>query len=198
MKSTYLLCGLLLAAQAPLAAAESVQYISDDITLSLRDAPRNDATVVGAVRSGQRVTVLEVLGSDSFARIRGADGREGWMTARYLSTQPAAKDRQNQIKAELEAAQAQIKSLETRLKDAGTQLDKARPALELEQLNAQLKAKLDDQQEQMSAMEQRFNVERERRATLVTGATLVGGGMLGGLLLPWIWALRRRRRWGDF
>lgn len=198
MNRSHFLTALLLGALAPAVFAQTVQYISDDITLSLRDAPRNDARVIASVRSGQKVSVLEVLGEDSFARIRIADGREGWMTARYLSRQPAAKDRQLQIKAELDAAQAQIVTLQTQLKDASAQLAQARPALELSRDNERLKNELRTKEESVAALAQTYNVERERRATLVTGATLVAGGIGGGLLLPWLWQLRRRRRWGDF
>lgn len=198
MNRLVLSLGLLLAAHSALSAAQTIQYVSDDITLSVRDAPRNDATVIASVRSGQKISVLEVLGADSFARIRTPDGRVGWMTARYLSDKPAAKDQQAQIRNELVAAKAQIKALETRLTDAGAQLDKARPAMELARDNQKLKADLLAKEAAMAAMAQRYDVERERRATLVTGGTLVGGGVLGGLLLPWLLALRRRRRWGDF
>lgn len=181
-----------------LAHAESVQYVSDDISITMRAAARNDAPVIGSVRSGQRLVVLEVLGADSFARVRGSDGREGWITARYLSKQPAAKDRVAQIKTELDAAQAQIKSLGAELSNTRAQLEKARPALELSADNDRLKNELAAKEHMTAALAQRYDAERERRATLVTGATLVGGGILAGLLLPWLLQLRRRRRRGDF
>lgn len=191
---------LIIAAISPLAFAQSgtVQYISDDIAISMRDAPRNDAAVIGSVRSGQKLVVLETLGADSFARVRTGDGREGWLTARYLTSQPAAKDRAAQIKAELDNAQAQIKALQNELKDAKAQLDKARPALELSGDNEKLKAELAAKEQAAADLMQRYDQEKARRATLLTGAGLAGGGVILGLALPWLLQLRRRRRWGDF
>ena len=178
--------------------AQSVQYVADDISITMRDAARNDAPIIGSVRSGPRLTVLEVLGPDSFARVRTAEGREGWITARYLSNQPAAKDRVAQIKAELDAAQTQIKSLSSELASTKAQLEKARPAFELSADNDRLKNELLTKEQAAATMMQRYDAERERRATLVTGATLAGGGVIAGLLLPWLLQFRRRRRRGDF
>src|ERR1700746_3057110 len=87
---------LALALAAPLAVAQGdlrPHYISDDVTVSLRDQPGTDAPTQGTVRSGDRVTVLQSQGAGSFARVRTADGREGWLPERYLADTPAARDR---------------------------------------------------------------------------------------------------------
>ena len=189
-----------LAFVSPLAVAQTgnVQYISDDIAITLLDAPRNDAAVIGSVRSGQKLVVLQKLGADSFAQVRTSDGREGWLTARYLTSSPAAKDRVVQIKTELDAAQAQIKSLQAELKSTKDQLDKARPALEVSRDNERLKVELAAKEQESGELVQRYDQERAHRATLLTGAGLAGGGVLVGLLLPWLLQGRRRRRRGDF
>src|SRR3546814_2942158 len=84
--------------------------------------------------------MLETLGEQSFARVRTSAGAEGWMTARYLSGQPAAKDRLSQMKSDLDAARTQIKSLQDELKSAKTQIDATRPAFELSQENTDRKS----------------------------------------------------------
>lgn len=189
-----------LATLSPHAFAQTgnFQYISDDVAITLRDAPRNDAAVIGSVRSGQKLEVLQKLGPDSFAQVRTSDGRQGWLTARYLTAQPAAKDRVAQIKSELDSAQAQIKSLQAELKSTKDQLDKARPALEVSRDNERLKVELAAKERETADLVQRFDQERARRATLLTGAGLAGGGVLVGLVLPWLLQGRRRRRRGDF
>lgn len=198
MNRSLIFCALLLAAPLVHAQSGTTQFISDDIAVVLREAPRNDAGSLGSLRSGQKVTVLETLGPDSFARVRTADGREGWMTARYLSAQPAAKDRVAQLKADLDAAQKQIKSLQAELGAAKAQLDQARPAFELAQDNTRLKSELAAKEQASQALRQQFDQERARRATLLTGAGLLSGGVVLGLLLPWLLQSRRRRRYGDF
>lgn len=172
------------------------QYISDDISITVRDGPRNEAASVGAVNSGDRVTVLETLGEQSFARIRTADGRTGWITSRYLSGQPAAKDRVQGLQSELAQSRSQVKSLQSELDAAQGRLEGARPAMELAADNERLKTELAASQQQSEDAQIRTNEERAKRRTMVTGASLIGGGILLGLILPLIGRSggRRKRR----
>lgn len=198
MKRSHASLAALLLLVPVLAPAQKQQYIDDEITVTVRDAPRNDATFLGTVRSGDRVTVLESLGTQSFAKIRTTDGREGWITARFLTDEPAARDAFDGVRRELNQAQARIKSLERDLAQAQSDLQKARPALELAQENDRLRAQIVELQRGAEQIEQRFNEQKARRRTMLTGAGLVGGGTLLGLILPWIGRNSRRRRWGDF
>lgn len=193
------LCVALALAWCAPAAAQGgrEQYISDEITLTVRQAPRNDAPGLGVVKSGSKVTVLEVLGADSFARIRTADGREGWITARFLSSQPAARERADAVRAELDLARSRVESLEKDLAQARDQLSRARPALELAQDKERLQAQIAQLEGAAAEARSAFDVERARRKTLATGAALVGAGIVLGFLLPWL-GQSRRRRGGDW
>ncbi|MES0874957.1 TIGR04211 family SH3 domain-containing protein [Sinimarinibacterium thermocellulolyticum] len=179
-------------------AQERTRYVSDEITLTLRDGPRNDATYLGTIKSGDRVTLLESLGEQSFARIRTEDGREAWVTARYLTEEPAARDVLDQVRRELTTARQRIRELESQLGDAQSALAEARPALELAGENDRLRAQIEALQRSAEDAERRFNEHKARRRTMLTGAGLVGVGTLFGLILPWILRSHRRRRWGDF
>lgn len=174
------------------------QYISDDITVTLRQQPRNDAPPVGTLKSGAKVSLLESLGPESFARIRTADGREGWVTSRFVSSQPAAKERAQQAQASLDEAQKKVQNLERELTAAQQQLGLAKPAFELQRENESLKAAIASLEQEKAAIGQRFDVERAKRRTLIAGGSLVGVGILLGLLLPWIGGGRKKRRYGDF
>ena len=184
---------------APLASAESgkppekAQYISDDISVTIRQKPANDAEPIGAIRSGARVTVLESLGSDSFAHIRTADGRDGWITARFISEQPAARDQLNQQQQLLEQAKAQTQSPQRELEAAQQQLAKARPALEMAGENDKLRAAMAQREQQVSALERQYDEENARRKTLLTGAIVLGVGIFLGLALPWMGGRKKRR-----
>lgn len=198
MKRSHASLAALLLLVPALVSAQKQQYIDDEITVTVRDAPRNDATFLGTVRSGDRVTVLESLGPQSFAKIRTTDGSEGWITARFLTDEPAARDAFEGVRRELNQAQTRIKSLERDLEQAQSDLQKARPALELAQENDRLRAQIVELQRGAEQIAQRFNEQKARRRTMLTGAGLVGGGTLLGLILPWIGRNSRRRRWGDF
>lgn len=196
-RTLFLLAGLLLPALAT-AQTGRQYYISDDITVTLRAEPRNDAPPAGTLKSGARVTVLQSLGPESFARVRTPEGREGWMTARFLSTQPAAKERYVEARQSLDAAKKRIETLERELDAARQQLGQAKPAFELARENDTLKTSIAELQQTNAGIQQRYDAERARRKTLVTGAALIGGGVLLGLLLPWIGSGRKKRRYGDF
>jgi SH3 domain protein len=190
------LCAPVFLLCAPHAAAQTQgrqQYISDEISVTIRQKPTNEAESLGVVKSGVRVTVLESLGSDSFAHIRTADGRDGWITARFLSDQPAAKEQLTTLRQQLDQAHAQAQSLQHDLETAQQQLAKARPALEMAGENDKLRAAIAQREQQVAGMERQYDAEKARRETLLTGAILVGGGILVGLLLPWFGGRKKRR-----
>ena len=196
MTRTYLCAAVLLVPL--LASAEppgKPQYIADEISVTLREKPSNEAGSLGQLRSGMRVALLESLGADSFARIRTTDGREGWITARFLSDQPAAKDQLLQARKDVDEAHAQVQKLQRDLDSAQQQLAKARPALELAADNDRLRADIAQRERAVSELEHRYDAEKARRDTLMTGAALVGGGVILGLLLPLLGRGRKRSAW---
>lgn len=200
MTRTFIALGLALGpvlAGAQTAGTPSNRYISDDIKVTLRDAPRNDAASLGSVSSGDKVTLLESLGDDSFARIKTADGRSGWVTARMLSDSPAAREQLTELRRQLAEARAQTGSLNDQLGQSRKQLDAAKPALELAADNDRLQAQLTEGQAELAASRQRYDEAKAQRKTLLVGAGLIGIGVLLGLLLPML-ARGKRRRYGDF
>lgn len=191
---------LALGLSAPLMAAEPdprPHYISDDVTISLRDQPGTDAPTQGTVHSGDRVVVLQSQGTGSFARIRTADGREGWLPERYLTEAPAARDRLDAMQKQLDEAQSQVQSLKSALDGARQQLTQVKPTMELAAQNDQLRARVKDAERQLQSLRASEDEEAGRRQTLLAGGGLIGAGLVLGLILPWLMR-PRRRRYSDF
>ncbi len=178
-----------------LSAAAQTQFVSDVINLSIRERPANDAGVIGQVSSGEQVEVLESLGPESFTRIRDANGREGWVTSRYLTSEPAARVQLETAKTALDQSNRALAALQTDFDAAQSRLADAASALELADENERLKEVIAEMQvdEQRSIAER--DADRERRKLMLTGAALVGGGITLGLLLPALG--RKRRRYGE-
>jgi SH3 domain protein len=194
VKRTWILA-LLFASSAVAAAEGKPQYITDEITATLREAPRNDAPIKANLKSGSKITVLESLGADSFAHVKTENGTEGWIPSRFIASEPAAKDRLNALQTEINQTKARMRELESELAQAKDTVAKAGPALQLADENEKLKAQMAQKEQEGVALQQRFSEEQAKRSTLMTGAALVGVGIIVGLALP---ALGRRKRRGGF
>ncbi|MEQ1439198.1 TIGR04211 family SH3 domain-containing protein [Fontimonas sp. SYSU GA230001] len=207
MKACHLCLMLLLLPAA--SWAQKQQYVNDEITVSLRDGPRNDATFLGLLKSGDAVTVLENLGEQSFAKVRTADGRVGWVTARFLTDHPAATSLLADARSALDQARARIEELERELQAARSSAPPAPaaaapavavPALpddELKRQNAVLRTQIADLQRRLQLAESTAAGDDDRRNLMLTGGLLALAGLLLGMLLQGL-AGRRRRHWSDF
>jgi SH3 domain protein len=92
-----LLC-LALGAWAGSAGAEIV-YVTDSLRLGLHAAPDTSDRPFENLVSGTSVEVLER--NSSYARVRLADGREGWVKATFLVAEKPAAARVLELEAEL-------------------------------------------------------------------------------------------------
>jgi SH3 domain protein len=191
------LCSLVFwSAQALSAPEGKVYYITDQVTATMREAPRMEAAAKRNLRSGTNIYVLESLGPDSFARVRTTDGVEGWIPSRYISTEPAASERLQPLQVELAQTKERVKALEKDLAQTRDALAKAAPALQVAEENEQLKQQLAQKDQEGAALQERYSEEEARRKTLMVGAALIGGGIIAGLILPAL--LRGSRRRGGF
>jgi SH3 domain protein len=191
------LCSLLFWSVQALAAPEGkVYYITDQVTATMREAPRMEAAAKRNLRSGTHIYVLESLGPDSFARVRTTDGVEGWIPSRYISSDPAASERLQPLQVELAQSKERVKALEKDLAQTRDALAKAAPALQMAEENEKLKQQLAQKDQEGAALQERYSEEEARRKTLMVGAALIGGGIVAGLILPAL--LRGSRRRGGF
>ena len=75
------------------------RYVSDELIISVRDGQNQDDNVLGYIRTGTAVDVLEEKGH--YLRIKTEDGLEGWVQAQYIiSEKPNARiieDLRNEI-----------------------------------------------------------------------------------------------------
>lgn len=193
--------GVLLLLLLPALAQAATRYVSDQIPIVLRDAPRGDAGARGVLTSGARVEVLETDSASGFARVRAADGREGWVPERFLAEEPAAHGRVERLEKQLADAQAELKKLKEdhgRLLQDFQRISRGEPVASKDVLRqaADLRAQLARKDEEAAALRQRYDAQRTSRRTLLLGGALVAGGFVLALLLRWLWPAKRR--WGDF
>ncbi|MGB0211137.1 TIGR04211 family SH3 domain-containing protein [Algiphilus sp.] len=191
----FLAAGLLAAGTAW--AQDNLRYIDGGRTLALREAPSGDAELVTFVETGQQMELLESMGENSYARVRLPDGREGWLAARFLTEQKPAAEQLASTREALESERSRVTALENQVEQLQGRLEQAAPALELADRNAELEAQLEARQAELQQSLKAYDAEVARQRTLITGAALVGGGIVFGLLLPMLTRGRKRRGYGD-
>lgn len=202
------------------AEAPEQRYIRDWLTVSLRQEPSASAPVVRQLETGAVLTPLRE--TDGFVQVRTEGGVTGWVPARFLSDEPAARDRLAQATAEIErldAAHAELQRLHAALPaDMGAAAERIG---ELEAHNTELATELtalqnvpDDvavlraasielERTNQALQEQVSDLTREvashragtQRQQFINGATAVVAGMIGTLLIAWLWPRKKRSEW---
>jgi SH3 domain protein len=192
---------LLTSIALPLAAADgATRYVSDELALTLRQSADNTSAGLGFVNSGTRVELLDTGGAGGYARVRTADGREGWVLLKYLKTEPAARERAQRAEKQLAEAQVELKQLRgehDQLKQEHVRVTSGLPPPAPEQLvreNAETRAAMEKMRAEHAQLLQQHDVEQTRQRTLLYGGGLVLGGALLTLLIRVMWP---RRSWGD-
>ena len=203
---------------AATATAAPVRYVSDELVITMRTGKGNKYEILEQLRSGTR---LEVLGQDgTYTRVRTPKGEEGWVLTRFLSNSPIARHKLARAEKSLQQLRKENRSLEEQLRNLRnekgeleqqrTQLsgEKNKVAEELENLRklAARPAQLDAENQRMKAEIGELNAEmkrlgdanaalkdRSKRDWFLTGAGVLGGGIVLGLVLP---LLRRRKKSG--
>jgi len=206
----------------PALAAEETAWVSDRLELPMRAGKGTQYRILRMLKSGTR---LEVLGrEDGWAHVRTPSGVEGWVLARYLMKQPAARERLARAEkrlAELQMSESERMKRFREVSEAKEALEKQVSALEAE--NARLKKELADikrtasstlaianenrelkkhlkqleREQQALAQENEALQDRSNRDWFMIGAGVLIVGIILGLILPRL-RVRKRSSWDTF
>jgi SH3 domain protein len=183
-------------AAIPMALGETV-YVTDELQLRLQAEPTESSAVVGSLRSGDKLELLEKAGF--FALVRTEDGKQGWAKAGYLIPDRPARARLQELEAELKALRASVEPAQVELEnerrlaqDLGQKLENSQ--LELVQRTAaveQLELENAEYRQQLGIGDWKMPW---RWAALAALLALAGGVGLG----VWWFDYRSRKRHGGF
>lgn len=198
------------------AAMAETRYVDDQLVITMRTGKANTYQILRTLPSGTRLELLEEEGN--YSHVRTPDGTEGWVLSQYLSKSPIAKVRLARAEQQLEQLRQEKLQLQQRfatLQEEKNSLDKEHSNLggeaeklrsELEQLRevaarpielAQQNKNLNDkvvrlQQELQQIQSENSRLQdRSQRDWFLSGAGVLFGGILLGVLLP---RLRRKKR----
>ncbi len=215
-----LLGGVLLLTSAT-AAAQTTQFVSEDLEVGVRGGPSTQNRIVSAVRAGQPLSVLEQADT-GWSRVRLPSGNEAWILTRYLQDEPHSRERLAEVEAELaeirsgaddqegriaelldtrrtlegerDRLQAHIAEMEDELEELR---DVAARPQEIQRENARLERELIDARDAADGFRRQVEVMKadSQRKWFMTGAVVTIGSVLLGIILT---RLPRRRRSGDW
>ena len=176
---------------------QETMYVTDIVQLGMHRAQDTSDEAFQNIVSGTEVTVLER--ATNFARIRTADGAEGWVRSFYLIAEKPARTRVAELEArvgsleqELAEARAAGESAIAAAGDAGDSVAVERATAEAE------RARLAELERENQAYFERFESYRGTLPWLwVLGAVVVA--LAGGFLAGYWWLdAAIRRRYGGF
>lgn len=203
--------------------AES-RWVSDQFEVMLRTGPSTNNAIELMVDSGTELEILEEDADAGYTRVRTGGGTEGWVLTRYLMAEPSAREQLqtltgqltsanaqgssmgsqlSAIRGEYDSAKRQIRQLEQDKSKLQSQIDqitqKAANTLAIDRQNQELQQQLTDAEIKASILEQE-NAELSGQTTrnwFITGALVLFGGVLLGLILPRM-KFQRKSRYDSF
>lgn len=207
--------GLALAAQA------DTRYVTDEVKITLRTGESSSHRIIRMLPTGTPVEVLAVNPDSGYAKVRAA-GAEGFVLTRQLLREPPARDRLAAMEARvaelteapsklqqrlgnLQAEHQQLTEAHDRLQAEKAELDQAYATLQRTAANAvqiaeernALRKQVADLTRETADLKLRTNeLENSNlQRWFLTGAGVIVGGILLGLILPNLATRRRRSSW---
>jgi len=130
MNRLRILVALAMIAVASVARAETL-YVAERMLVALRAEASDTAPTVKTVETGAPLEVLER--QDRFVHVRDQQGTDGWVEARYLTTEPPARMQLASLQQELTKSRAQTADAQAQLKTAqSTMAEQSAKITELE------------------------------------------------------------------
>ncbi len=190
-------------------------WVSDQFEVTLRTGPSTSNAIRLTLSSGTRLEVLEQDAETGYSRVQTDGGTEGWVLTRYLMGEPSAREQLerlssqlssaneegssltgqlNAIRGEMRGAEDQIRSLESDKQRLESELDEIRRTaanvLAIDRQNDELQEKLTNAEIDIDRLNEELAGLRSQtnRTWFITGALVLLGGVVLGLILP-------RMRW---
>ena len=170
------------------------QYVTENLNTYLRRGAGDQFKIAGAIQSGEAVTVLEQQGK--YTLIRDNKNREAWILTSELSSTPSSREENPRLKAQVQ---------ELTLKLSRVDSDWQQRTNEIQRRSKQAEQQSSELLEQNSQLKRELNKNRDLEAMLdankreiaiqwfIYGGSVLGVGLLIGLVVPYILPRRKRR-----
>ncbi|MFZ7173862.1 TIGR04211 family SH3 domain-containing protein [[Pasteurella] aerogenes] len=192
-----LLSSLIFGLSVHMVQAET-KYVSENLNTFLRKGAGDQFKIAGAIQAGEAVTVLDR--KDKYTLIRDSRNREAWILTNELSNTPSSKQENPKLKAQIEELSLKLSRLDNDWQQRTNEMQRRTKQAEeqssqlLEQ-NSQLKRELDITKNKNRDLEAMLDAGKREIAIqwFIYGGSVLGVGLLLGLIIPLILPKRRKR-----
>ena len=193
---------LLIAACSTAQAAEpkaNDRWVSDGLNTFVRSGPTDGYRIVGTLKSGQKVELINTQGD--YSQVRGEGGSSVWIPTNDLQSEPGQAERLPELTQQVADLSGQLKTIDdswkTRVQGMQETLDTRKKLIdELEARTKDLNAQLTDSQSELRTTQAKLGDENNLvlMRYMIYGGSIAGAGLLVGLIIP---ALTRGRKKND-
>ncbi|MCI7479008.1 MAG: SH3 domain-containing protein [[Pasteurella] aerogenes] len=192
-----LLSSLIFGLSVHMAQAET-KYVSENLNTFLRKGAGDQFKIAGAIQAGEAVTVLER--KDKYTLIRDSRNREAWILTNELSNTPSSKEENPKLRAQIEELSLKLNRIDADWQQRTNEMQRRTKQAEeqssqlLEQ-NSQLKRELEITKNKNRDLEAMLDAGKREIAIqwFIYGGSVLGVGLLLGLIIPLILPKRRKR-----
>ncbi|PJG84750.1 TIGR04211 family SH3 domain-containing protein [Conservatibacter flavescens] len=185
-----------------LTAAMQVQaathYVSENLNTFLRKGAGDQFRISGAIQAGEPVTVLNQ--KDKYSLIRDSRNREGWILTSELSNSPSSKEENPALKKQIQELSLKLNKLDEDWQQRTAEMQRRtrqaeQQSSELLEKNSQLNRELEITKNKNRDLEALLDAGKREIAIqwFIYGGSVLGVGLILGLIIPLILPKRRRR-----
>ncbi|WP_118786066.1 TIGR04211 family SH3 domain-containing protein [Haemophilus haemolyticus] len=199
MKKIYkaLISSLLLSTSINVAYAET-QYVTENLSTFLRRGAGEQFKIAGSIQAGEAVNILDRQGK--YTLIRDSKNREAWILNSDLSSTPSSKEENPKLKAQVQELTLKLSRLDGDWQQRTVEMQRRtkqaeQQSADLLEQNSQLKRELEMTKNKNRDLEAMLDAGKREIAIqwFIYGGSVLGVGLLLGLLIPYVLPKRRRR-----
>lgn len=177
------------------------QYVSENLSTFWRKGAGDNFKIAGYIQSGEAVTILER--KERYSLIRDSKNREAWILNSELTSNPSSKNENPKLKAQIQDLTLKLNRIDADWQQRTEEMkrrteDSHQKSSQLLEENAQLKRELEITKNKNRDLEALLDAGKREIAIqwFIYGGTVLGVGLLLGLIIPLIMPKRRRRNDG--
>lgn len=197
-KISQILFSLLFSALFAQQAIAETRYVSENLNTFLRRGAGDQYRIAGAIQAGEKVTVLNQ--KDKYSLIRDSRNREAWILTSELSDSPSSKEENPQLKRQIQELTLKLNKLDEDWQQRTAEMQRRtrqaeQQSSELLERNSQLNRELEMTKNKNRDLEALLDAGKREIAIqwFIYGGSVLGVGLVLGLVIPLILPKRRRR-----